>query len=139
MNIEENNKLIAEFMGYKFIENCSQSTDLYEAGDRIGEDSIENIWVLNPTEKFFELKRFGMWVSEDYYNNEKPYDNYIYENSLQYNESWDWLMPCIGKISNKCKELEELDGLKYALLTNNIEEAWKFVVSYLLTYKIRIS
>lgn len=40
-------------------------------------------------------------------------------------------MPCIGKISDVCEEPEELDGLKYALLTNNIEEAWKFVVNYL--------
>lgn len=38
--------------------------------------------------------------------------------------------PCF--ISNVCEEPEELDGLKYALLTNNIEEAWKFVVNYLI-------
>lgn len=50
---------------------------------------------------------------------------------LKYHTSWDWLMPCIGKISNVCEEPEELDELKYALLTNNIEEAWKFVVNYL--------
>lgn len=57
-------------------------------------------------------------------------DNMHYGN-LKYHSSWDWLMPCIGKISNVCEEPEELDGLKYALLTNNIEEAWKFVVNYL--------
>ena len=57
-------------------------------------------------------------------------DNMHYGN-LKYHSSWDWLMPCIGKISNVCGEPEELDGLKYALLTNNIEEAWKFVVNYL--------
>ena len=57
-------------------------------------------------------------------------DNIHYGN-LKYHSSWDWLMPCIGKISNVCEEPEELDGLKYALLTNNIEEAWKFVVNYL--------
>ena len=57
-------------------------------------------------------------------------DNMHYGN-LKYHSSWDWLMPCIGKISNACEEPEELDGLKYALLTNNIEEAWKFVVNYL--------
>ena len=57
-------------------------------------------------------------------------DNIHYGN-LKYHSSWDWLMPCIGKISDVCEEPEELDGLKYALLTNNIEEAWKFVVNYL--------
>jgi len=57
-------------------------------------------------------------------------DNMHYGN-LKYHSSWDWLMPCIGKISNVCEEPEELDGLKHALLTNNIEEAWKFVVNYL--------
>ena len=57
-------------------------------------------------------------------------DNMHYGN-LKYHSSWDWLIPCIGKISNVCEEPEELDGLKYALLTNNIEEAWKFVVNYL--------
>lgn len=57
-------------------------------------------------------------------------EEYAYSN-LRYHSSWDWLMPCIGKISNQCDEPEELDGLKYALLTDNIEEAWKFVVNYL--------
>lgn len=45
--------------------------------------------------------------------------------------SWDWLMPVIGKISNQCEEPEELDGLKYALLCNDIETAFQFVVDYL--------
>ena len=52
----------------------------------------------------------------------------------RFEESWDWLMPCIGKISNQCEEPDELDNLKYCLLTNNIEEAWKFVVNYLTYY-----
>jgi hypothetical protein len=50
---------------------------------------------------------------------------------VKYNISWDWLMPVIGKISNECEEPEELDELKYALLCNDIETAWKFVVNYL--------
>lgn len=49
----------------------------------------------------------------------------------KYDSSWNWLMPCIGKISNQCKEPEELDGLKYALLCNDIDTAWNFVVDYL--------
>lgn len=49
----------------------------------------------------------------------------------KYHESWDWLMPAIGKISSNCEEPEELDGLKYALLCDDIKTAWKFLVDYL--------
>lgn len=55
-------------------------------------------------------------------------------NELKFHYSWDWLMPCIGKISNQCEEPEELDDLKYALLTDNIEEAYIFVTSYIESY-----
>lgn len=51
--------------------------------------------------------------------------------SLKYDTDWNELMPVIGKISNKCEEPEELDELKYALLCNDIETAWEFVVDYL--------
>ncbi len=60
-------------------------------------------------------------------------------NELKYHTSWDWLMPCIGKISNKCEEPEELDGLKYALLTNNIEEAWIFCIEFIKWYNEKCS
>lgn len=51
--------------------------------------------------------------------------------SMQYHKSWDWLMPVIGKISSNCEEPEELDGLKYAILSDDIETAWLFVTDYL--------
>ena len=54
--------------------------------------------------------------------------------SMQYHKSWDLLMPCIGKISNECEEPEELDGLKYALLSDDIETAWEFIVDRLKFY-----
>lgn len=60
----------------------------------------------------------------------KPWKKWMYS-ELEYHSSWDWLMPCIGKISNECEEPEELDGLKYALLCNDIDTAWRFVVDYL--------
>ena len=50
---------------------------------------------------------------------------------VKYYKSWDWLMPVIGRISNECEEPEELDNLKYALLCNDIDSAWNFVVDYL--------
>ena len=50
---------------------------------------------------------------------------------LLFHKSWDWLMPVIGKISSNCEKPEELDGLKYALLSDDIETAWGFVADYL--------
>ena len=40
-------------------------------------------------------------------------------------------MPVVGKISSNCEEPEELDGLKYALLSDDIETAWEFIVDRL--------
>lgn len=73
----------------------------------------------------------GYWMIED------PDIDLPYRiEDFRFHESWDWLMPCIGKISEQCEEPEELDGLKYALLTNNIEEAWQFVVNYLTNFLV---
>lgn len=54
-----------------------------------------------------------------------------------YHKSWNELMPVIGKISNQCEEPEELDGLKYALLCDDIDTAWIFVVDYLTKFNIK--
>jgi len=54
-------------------------------------------------------------------------DGYI----LLFHISWDWLMPVIAEITNQCEEPDELDGVKYALLTDNISEAYIFVVDYI--------
>jgi len=53
---------------------------------------------------------------------------------MKYHSSWDWLIPCIGKISNECEEPEELDNLKYALLSNDIKTAWFEVVEFIKWY-----
>jgi len=50
---------------------------------------------------------------------------------LKYHSSWNWLIPVIAKIVNQNEELKNLDNLKYSLFTNNITEAWEFVVNYL--------
>ena len=34
--------------------------------------------------------------------------NNMHYDNLKYHSSWDWLMPCIGKISDVCEEPEEL-------------------------------
>ena len=96
--INKTNAIINIFMGYKYIENCIQAMDLYVCGDEMGEDEHDNIWVLNPSEKFLELKRIGLHVDEDYYNNEEPYDEWHYDNGLKYNEDYNLLMKVIDKL-----------------------------------------
>jgi len=53
---------------------------------------------------------------------------------LYYDTKWDWLMPCIAKITNECKQPEKLNNLKDALLANDINNAYKFVVNYLTNF-----
>jgi hypothetical protein len=89
--IDEGNRLIAEYMGYK-------------------------IWYGNGTQINVETSPQRCQPIREW---------------AEYYTDWNWLMPCIGKISNQCEEPDELDNLKYALLTNNIEEAYKFVVNYI--------
>ena len=101
METTEGNKLIAEFMGSSF--------KTYKKG-HIRKDSV--------TVCYFDD---GM----------SPFSGGVSIENLKYHSSWDWLMPCIGKISNKCEEPEELDGLKYALLCCDIDTAYNFVVDYL--------
>lgn len=73
-----------------------------------------------------------MGLSSQLHMTEHPLSGeYINTDELKYHSSWDWLMPVIGKISNECEEPEELDNIKYALLCNDIDSAWKYVVDYL--------
>jgi hypothetical protein len=73
--ILENNKLIAEFMGYKINEDLNFS--------------------IPTTEPFWNGSNIGEWG----YHDKK--DNYsIGEWNLCYNKSWDWLMPVVEKIEN---------------------------------------
>jgi len=53
----------------------------------------------------------------------------------KYSTSWDWLMPVVGKISTECENPDELDPLKHALLCNDIDTAYDFVVDYLTDLK----
>ena len=53
---------------------------------------------------------------------------------LKYHKSWDWLMPVIGKISDLCEEPQELDSLKYSLLSADIKTANYQVVEFIKEY-----
>lgn len=100
--ILEGNKILAEFMGLK--PGYNSYTKKYNWGDGI----------------FFMTN--GDTIKE-------VMDAII--GYAKYHSSWDWLMPVVGKITKQCEEPDELDGLKYALLCNDIAGAWQFVVDYL--------
>ena len=53
---------------------------------------------------------------------------------LQYHKSWDWLMPVVQKVSSLCDEPCELDNMKHALLTGDIESVYDDVVEFIKEY-----
>ena len=53
---------------------------------------------------------------------------------LQYHTSWDWLMPVVQKVSSLCDEPYELDNMKHALLTGDIESVYDDVVEFIKWY-----
>jgi len=57
--------------------------------------------------------------------------------SLQYDTSWDWLMPVANEIIKSRDEQNtdwDLTDLKYALQTTNIELVYKAVVEFIKDY-----
>ena len=48
-----------------------------------------------------------------------------------YDTSWDWLMPVVQKVSSLCDEPYELDNMKHALLTGDIESVYDDVVEFI--------
>jgi hypothetical protein len=107
MSIEEGNKLIAEFMGYKYFEANVHDTN----GGR-----MDNVYSKVPIEieEYDECKFFKELPNPDY-KKDKPekwnpdfgllswqtlnHDQFLY-GVLQYHTSWDWLMPVVEKIEN---------------------------------------
>ena len=97
----------------------------------IGNEKIVRFMGLKPKMESPDVYTYsdGVFFSVRENNPEKVMESII--KYVKYHLSWDWLMPVIGKISSNCEEPEELDDLKYALLCDDIETAWKFVVDYL--------
>jgi hypothetical protein len=58
----------------------------------------------------------------------------IKENELQYDTSWDWLMPVAKKCINPEDNTEGWDNLAVALTTCNIEEVYQAVVEFIKAY-----
>ena len=53
---------------------------------------------------------------------------------MQFDKSWDWLMPVVQKVSSLCDEPCELDNMKHALLTGDIESVYDDVVEFIKQY-----
>jgi hypothetical protein len=113
MKKKEGNKLIVKFMGYyqpKEPKDDLYSFEVYSSIKKCMKDYPED-----------EIVTYFDDDIEDFQIVDKP----------KYDCSWDWLMQVIAKISIESEEPEELDGLKHALLCDDIDTAWKFVVDYL--------
>ena len=52
----------------------------------------------------------------------------------KFHTSWDWLMPVVQKVSSLCDEPCELDNMKHALLTGDIESVYEEVVEFIKEY-----
>ncbi len=55
----------------------------------------------------------------------------VYWGEMQYDPSWDWLMPVIENITELCEEPQELDELKHALLCVDIKSVYFIVVEFI--------
>ena len=70
----------------------------------------------------------------NYYFREFNSGSWYEEHELSYNVSWDWLMPVVQKVSSLCDEPCELDNMKHALLTGDIESVYDDVVEFIKQY-----
>jgi hypothetical protein len=110
MNTQENNKLIAEFMGYK----------ISYGGEYLLSDSLPQFLGSDHRE----------WCSNRVEN-----DNLIWEipkDCLEYHTSWDWLKPVVDKIEQVHEGVpQELINLS---LFSTIDEVYNAVVEFIKQY-----
>lgn len=59
-----------------------------------------------------------------------------YSCQLNYDKSYDSLMPVIEKIQSECEEPEEIDHIKDALWCADIDTVCKYVAEYIKEYSI---
>lgn len=122
MNTTENNKLIAEFMGFRPDTGVSGEVRFHNQGE-CGE------------QKNFP-KTYYKYDSDHY----KEQDTY-YLDELEYRESWEWLMPVLQKIALLSKEGDPTDhnpalhwGLRGLMVCLDIDKAYKAVVDFINWY-----
>lgn len=99
--MEKNNKLIAEFMGYK-LAKCNNGLAWKSPYKKSVEDT-------------FELHG-RLWRENDSY--------------YKFHTSWDWLMPVVQKCRQE-NRLEYFDFVYYAIETCDINITYKAVVEFI--------
>jgi len=99
----EENKLIAEFMGFpKQQDAVDDRTIAYYVGESI-------LWTDNT-------------------DNENEYDVF-HPDDMQFHTSWDWLMPVIEEIDHL--QFEPIESIEKALFTRSIRDTHKAVVEFI--------
>lgn len=89
---EENNKLIAKFMGYHQLNI-----------DDLNEEGIEDFLVYASLEE--AIKDYPYRDIKTYYGDD--IEEFVFIDEPLYHKSWDYLMPVVEKIES-CKEVDEL-------------------------------
>lgn len=139
-DIREGNKLIAEFMGFKY----------FPYKKEIQENSKTHNLVY---QKFgWRLKNGdpnrGLHIKFTSYPTDFKDTNYLgrSHNDLKYNSSWDWLIPVI-KIIRNTKEFKELDiipiefgddNMIKGLIIQDINTTHKGVIQYIKWYNKKL-
>jgi len=86
----------------------------------------------------YESDDDGNWLIETNYSSYKiGQDELVYDE--QWSSSWDWLMPVANEIIKSRDEQNadwDLNDLKYALCTTNIEYVYKAVVEFIKAQKL---
>lgn len=99
----ENNKLIAEFMGWVYFEKSKCGIDGYPFGGHEGFEEV-SVWVLNPTEKYKQNPcHYHYEYMDGFYkdiDSKELFDDYNYDGSLKFHNSWDSLFPVLEKIES---------------------------------------
>ena len=107
MTTEKSNKLIAEFMGYKLSE--------------------DGYYLLPLDLPQFINSDHGEWCSQYEVSFAERYWE-ISETALDYNVSWDWLIPVIGELSRRGMDRVWQKCILAAVLEDNVEGAFEIVV-----------
>ena len=104
MNTTENNKLIAEFMGYKLI-SCNRG----------------KAWDIG---KSIPIKDHLFPIQGVLHTG----------NELKFHTSWDWLMPVVKKVMQKDYEFLVFEELKYKWWKADIDAVYSALVEFIKEY-----
>lgn len=107
-DIIENNKLIAEFLGWEKSEM-----------------------------KLFVPTVSTVYRTVEYYNGEKVVGSFTHPSSMKFHKSWDWLMPVVERIVNEFPEYDHhkvVERVLQALMTADINEIYSSVIEFIKWY-----